>query len=264
MKAQTRDRKPAKRLPRNSKAESPAIKDRRAFICELELRTESYLFEVFRFKDPTTKARRPARIMEDRVFRAIVNIRVRGWKEEIVRDFQARPRPDYSGADLDTRQRSEILERTIAHIANELKSPPDPEDEQILGKAFVDAVKRGDLKRLSSLHDLCALYENKALQAPSNGDSRSWHYYTGLAALHFLRRGVLPFKRTVRERALEESALSEFYLLAPIERWSVAIEEKRKELKGAFPKKKTWARIFKDLGLDGLPSAPTRPTTDIL
>jgi hypothetical protein len=262
MKAQTRDREPTKRPRGNSKVESPAIKDSRAFVRELELRTENYLFGTVRFKDPTTKERRAVRITEDRVFRAIANIRYRALREQIVRNFQARPRPDYSGADLDTRQRCEILERTVAAIADELKGPPDPEDERILGEEFVDAVKRGDLKRLSSLQDLCALYEKKALQAPPKGDSRSWHYYTGLAALHFLRRGVLPYKRDVRERALVESVLAEFYVGAPIERWSVAIEEKRKEMKGTFPKK--WPRIFKDLGLDGLPSAPTHPATDNL
>jgi hypothetical protein len=199
--------------------------------------------------------------MRDPVFRAIANIRHRGWIEEFIRSANARPKHDYSDADEDTRRKKELLEATIKNIRKQLDTPPDPEDERVLAQAFLDAVKRGDMDRLNAM---CGLYETKMIQRPRDrqSDVKSWHYYAGMAALHLFRQGVVPTKKQVKERTLVECARAEFAMnpvKVPIADWGKQIDDKMNQMRGLLPSERSWSRIFNDLGLSALPTAPTHP-----
>jgi hypothetical protein len=228
------------------------------FIKALEQKAESCFFDASQFKS-ASGSRRSKWIMRDRVFRAIANLRCRGRLEEFIRQADARPKHDYSNADQDTQLRSKLLEETISCIRSDLVIPPDPEDERVVAQAFVDAVKQGDRNRLNELIVWCQLYETKMIQRPRErqSDVKSWHYYVGMAALHFLTRGEVPSKKEVKERTLVECARAEFPMNVPIADWGNQIDNKINQMQGLLPSDRNWSRIFNDLGLSKLPAAST-------
>jgi len=197
--------------------------------------------------------------MLDPVFRAIANLRHRGSVEELIRFADARPKHDYSDADQDTQLRSELLEWTISSIRSESSNPSNPDDEKVLAQAFVDAVKRGNLNRLNDLIALCKLYETKMIQRPRErqSDVKSWHYYAGMAALRFLKQGVVPTKKQVKKQTPVECALAEFPMNVPIVDWVNQIDNKINQMQELLPSERNWSRIFNDLDLSELPESFT-------
>jgi hypothetical protein len=175
--------------------------------------------------------------MEDRVFRAIANLRHRGRVEEFVRLADARPKHDYSDADEDTQRRSKLLEETINSTRSGLTNASNPADEKLLAQVFVDAVKRGDISRLKDLASMCKLYEDKMISPPKErrSDVKSWYYYAGMAALRFLRKEVVPTKKQVKEQTLVECALAEFPMNVPIADWGNQIDKKIDQMRALFP-----------------------------
>lgn len=228
-----------------------------AFIKRLELTAESCFFDASQFKS-ASGSRRSKWVMRDRVFRAIANLRRRGRLEEFIRQADARPKHDYSNADEDDKLRIQMLEAFFSVCREELANSPDPEDERFVAQEFVNAVKEGHINRLKDLVGLCDLYEKKKWSGEvGKRGTRSWSYYTALAAARVLRKGVIPTKKTLREVALLEAAFHEYSWLGPIKGYHQVHEQKRKELRPQMPTKRSWARILKRLGLSDLPSAST-------
>jgi hypothetical protein len=227
------------------------------FIKDLESKALSCYFDAPQFNS-ATKARRSKWIMRDRAFRAIANCRQRGWEEQIVQQYRARPKHDYTSADEDTKQRVKWLVETCEDISQRLSIPPYPEDEKVLALEFTNAVKQGDIARLKDLVSLCDLYEKKMWPPKERqSDPKSWYYYTGIAAAGFLKRGVIPTKKQLKEQALRECALAEFSISVPINRWRTQLDSKLDQMRRLLPGKRTWTRIFKHLDLSNLPPAST-------
>src|SRR5262249_14053753 len=131
----------------------------------------------------------------------------------------------------------------------------DKSHARLLSQTYLRAVRFGDLEMLSRLRKLSELYEKRFVRSRYTGGKRAplpWHYFAGIAALKFLTRGSIPTKRMVRQVAFLERARYEL----PAGSSSEELELKMREVRNQAPKR--WARIWKDLGLSGLPSAPTR------
>jgi len=231
------------------------------FIEELESKTYSYFFDASQFKS-AEGSRRPKCILGDRVFRAIANIRHRGALESFIREVDARPKHDCSSEDEDTKRKSILIQGAYSTMRELLKNSTDPDDEQALAQFVVNAVRQGNIAELKDFVRKCKLYETKTIATPRERqkDAKSWRYYAGTAALRFLSKGVVPTKKEVREQAVMERAVHES-LRAAIEiqssTWEKDFDQKLEFARRESPSQREWTRIFKDLGLSELPTAPT-------
>jgi hypothetical protein len=221
------------------------------FIQALYERTLSYFVGADSFKDSLGR-RFQKTVINDPVFRAI----------------------SYCRAWAVTNQRA---------IALPVSWRPDSKNEELLAHEFVHAVSTGNLNRLRDLIRFCERIEDKLFKLPkrhSKRDSIPWHYYIGITACQFLLKGTVPTKKDVTEAALQERAIFEAAVWDKSweSNWSnlqkqqgnkkpdsvkdlraVKVQAKIEELRGLLPNRRTRARIFKDLGISDLPSAPTRP-----
>jgi hypothetical protein len=162
---------------------------------------------------------------------------------------------------------------------------PDSKNEELLAVEFVRAVSAGNLNRLRDLIKFCGLIEDRFFKPPKRHSKRDpicWHYYAGIAACQFLLKGTVPTKKEVTEAALRERAIVEVppwdasWESKGHREWSnrkkqqggkkppsvkdlraAQIAQKIKELRPLQPK--SWPRVFRELGLGDLPSAPTHP-----
>jgi len=282
-----------------------------AFIRTLEGKALGYYFGADQYKS-STKERFSKRITADPVFQAIQYLRIRAHikqrTQEFLSDFPSEHREQILGAD-------------------------DPQQAKMLSDTLIGAVRQGNITRLQEIVKLCELHEAKMDEQlkERKRDPISWHYYVGIVACGFLKKGTVPTKKQVKEDALRERAIVELSKLNPprkdkrvktdtLETWAagqgwqrgtyevragktrvlfgseikkaqvnpdlsnkekvqkiqavrqrlaeegkpalVKDREKRiaakvEELRRLQPKR--WPRVFKELGLEELPSAPTHP-----
>lgn len=226
------------------------------FLEELESKTGSYYFDAPQFKCPLDGKRRSTFIVKDPIFLAIKELR--GCLEQLIRLADARPKSDYSKADDETKQASELLESTICNFRSELAEPLNPEFERKVVHFIVGAIKQGNITAVEDFLDKCSLLETKNNPPRERrSDSKPWRYYAGRAALHYLKEGIVPTKGQVKERSLLECAQSEFLMDSRISQWPKRIGDKANQMRHLLPGKRNWSRIFSDLGLSGLPASPT-------
>jgi hypothetical protein len=223
-----------------------------AFIERLRAKAHSYYFGADTFNAASDK-RFPKEITEDPLFKAIYYLR---------RRFRAEQRTQ----EAPTEHRDELL------------GAEDPRAAGLLSESFVEAVRRGDIGRFTYIVKLCEIIEAKTFQQPKarQSDPLSWHYYAGIVACGLLGSGTIPTKKQVKEAALKERAIVEVPKWDPAwnSNWSnrqkklgkpkpasvkdlraARIAAKIEELRRLQPK--NWPRVFRDLGLGDLPSAPT-------
>jgi hypothetical protein len=213
-----------------------------AFIERLRAKAISYYVGADTF-NATSDKRFPKEITEDPLFKAIYYLRLRFRAEQRAQEAPTEHRHELLGAE-------------------------DPRATKLLSESFVEAARRGDIGRLTYIVKLCEIIEAKTFQQPKErqSDPISWHYYAGIAACGLLSSGRTPTKKQVREAALKERAMVEVPKWD--RKWNDAdrsepvnklkadrIAKKIEELRPQQPK--NWARIFRDLDLGGLPSAPT-------
>jgi hypothetical protein len=158
-----------------------------------------------------------------------------------------------------TEELKSLVERTLDTLRQHQERKRRPELEQIIGQAFGSAAIEGNIERLQELVDLCKLH-HKTLER----HSAPWHYYVGLAAAMYLSTGIVPSKKQLKDAVIQHRA---------VEQAMREIEEGRRpngpinlgpyseSLKREQPK---WNRIFSDLSLGDLPSAPTRSSPEHL
>jgi hypothetical protein len=229
------------------------------FIRDLRAKAVSYLVGADQHTSQSTKARFPKRITEDPLFQTISYLRRRFHTEQkVVHEFP--------------------------ELLNEILGPEDPEPAKLLAETFTNAVRQGTIGRLNDIVKLCEIHEAKIFRPPKErqSDPRPWYYYAGIVAWQFLKKGIIPTKKKVKEAALKERAITELPAWNP--RWenkerlewsnrkkqwggkkppsvkdlrAAQIDAKIEELRRLQPK--NWARIFRDLRLGDLPSSPTHP-----
>jgi hypothetical protein len=204
-----------------------------AFLNELQAKAFEYFVKVNAFKNQN-KNRFKKAIVRSETFRAIQRLRYDHQIEEL-----------YKVQGRDTRaEETEIL-----------GAPRTDTAAEFLSGEFIKAVREGDPAWIKDVAILLEkIFSNGKKVVPEELD---WHYYTGLAAWELLFSGNVPDKKQVRERAIRKRALLS---LDPKDRG-----DKRKvcnrisTFEGFQPDKRHWTRIFKDLDLKDLPSAPTHP-----
>jgi hypothetical protein len=151
-----------------------------------------------------------------------------------------------------------VVKRALGTLRQHQEHKRRSELEQIIAHAFVSAAVEGNIERLQQLVDLCKLHA-KTLQPPKGAKRYPvpWHYYVGLAACMYLVKGIVPTKKEVKDAAIEHRAAEQ--AMRDIEEGRRAsgpidLGPYIKSLKSE-PEPK-WNRIFSDLSLGGLPSAP--------
>jgi hypothetical protein len=227
------------------------------FIRELQTRIAEHYF-----KPSTRKSggeRFPKGITSDPFFRAIRYCQK--WQHDIetLRNLPLDVREP-------TKETTAALEKIRLGLLEHYQSQHKPELEQLIGCEFVNAAVQRNIERLQHLVDLCALHKERLEDLDMKYYPPPWHYFIGVAACLFLARGGVPYKKDVKEAAILHRAVFDAQMRAQVggaakrpilfEPISLEPELKRltKELKRSGP---NWTRIFGDLGLSGLPAAPT-------
>jgi hypothetical protein len=205
------------------------------FIKALALRSYAYLIGADRFKGVDGK-RFGKDIVSDPLFVAIVYHR--RWAEK-------------------ERQLEEFLSGTSKAFRQKIRASMSKyyrKHSRLLSKELLRAVGKGETAAIAHLAELLKLYEMQGERRDPKarkGDPVRWHFFMGICAVHFLTRGVVPTKKAVKEAAFKERAVWELEAGASPEKIACRISELREHAPTH------WARIFKELGLSSLPSAPT-------
>jgi hypothetical protein len=240
----------------NSAKRAPNFTDQ-SFIQSILKKVAQHRFRASTHK--TSGRRFPKEITSDPDFRAIVFCQRwhYNWKriteqsvEDAVRKMGAEP----------TEELKTFVERTLGTLRERHQCKRKPELEQRIAQAFASAAIEGNIERLQQLVDLCKLHL-KTLERPKGAKSYPvpWHYYVGLAACMYLAKGEIPTKKQVKDAAIQHRAVDQVkHDIEEGKRPNGPIDLKPylKRLKGELPSR--WDRIFRDLLLGDLPSAPTR------
>jgi hypothetical protein len=131
------------------------------------------------------------------------------------------------------------------------------ESARDIGFAYLVLLEKGDCRNRIALEKLIATVEDR-FELSDRGQLRKlpsfpWHCWTALAAIQYLRRGIVPTRKQVLEAAFEFRALFELLDDAIDPNWFRA---KVSELKEKQPK--NWKRVIRELGLVGLPRTEQR------
>jgi hypothetical protein len=210
-------------------------------------------------------------ITSDRAFKAIEHCQT--WHNQILYYDKQTPASMMSQmgglvANIDKKDLEQAAWRMLTNLRQWARSNYDQKQEEFLAKEFLNAAKSGNTDRLRTLVKLCDLHYRRAFQKPSeiNHYPIQWHYYVGANAYSLLSRGVEPNKKQVKEAAIQHRAVDETHAArhqAAKEKalpWgTIDLSPKINELKSSWEKNVNWTRIFRDLGLRDLPSAPTHP-----
>jgi hypothetical protein len=227
------------------------------FLKELQDKEDSYYLNLRLFKSPSGR-RFSEDIIRDPVLKAIRYCRERNRQTEFLKIIRTHSESDFVDSAIDPALAKAFKKLSKDPLQDGIE-PYDSEHERRLTDEFLTAVKEGNIDRLEELVQLCRI-ESRAIKPPKGRkrNSRPWHYYVAYAARLFLEKGVLPDKKTVKKLAYAFRAENEFsHLKNPVFEWAAKTEQKLKELQ-ALPEAK-WRRIFKELGLLDLPTAPTHP-----
>lgn len=227
------------------------------FLKELQEKEDFYYFNLRLFKAGAGQ-RFSRDIIRDPVFRAIRYCRERTWQTKLLEIIKSHPESDFIDAGI-TPLWAKGFKLLSKHPPQRWIEPYDPGPERLLASEFLTAINQGDIPRLEALVKLCKAHE-MAFSPPRQraSDSKRWHYYAAYAARYFLEEGLLPNKKAVKDLAFITRAGAEFpFLKIPPDRAEQQWEQKMEQLH--YRPKPNWTRIFHDLGLEGLPSAPTHP-----
>jgi hypothetical protein len=162
------------------------------------------------------------------------------------------------------RQRSKKSVWAYSHYQSQRK----PDLEQLIGREFASAAIQGNMQRLGQLVALCAMNKERLEDIDLKHYPPPWHYFVGVAACRFFINGVIPYKKDVVEAAIQHRAIFDAQMRAqiggagkiPILFAPISLEPELRRLAEKLNQSKpNWTRVFKDLGLRNLPSAPTHP-----
>jgi hypothetical protein len=224
---------------------------------ELQEKEDLYYFNLHIFTSVT--GQKPSLdVVRDPFFKAIRYYRDRSRQTEFLEIIRTHPESDFVDSGIDPAL-AKALKRLSEDPRQDWIEPYAPEHEKLLADDFLTAAKQGDVA-LKKLVRLCETHETTTYNRPKErqSDSRRWHYYVASAARRYLEKGVLPDKKAVEDLAYAFRARDELpHLKNPVAQWAAKLEQKMKELRD-LPKP-NWTRIFRDLGLTDLLSAPTHP-----
>jgi hypothetical protein len=227
-----------------------------AFIQALKTKIEEHYFQASTRK--SGGQRFPRETNSDRFFRAIA------YCQKLNHDIQrltARSVENYAHA-LEVQFTVDLkasLESTRERLLQNYQMLRKPELEALIAGEFLNAAIRGDIERLQGLVDLCRLHKERALDHPENKRYPiPWHYFVGLAACMDLTKGTVPTKKDVKEAAIRHRASVD--AVKKYGERTILLDPEIEKLKEQVSKSPpNWSRIFRDLGLSELPSAPTHP-----
>jgi hypothetical protein len=228
------------------------------FLKELKKKEDFYYWNLGLFNSKTGH-KFDQDVIHDPVFEAIRCLRERSWQTLVLETINARSEEDFTETGVNPYWAKAFKIFGEKPPADWIK-PYDPEQEQLLASEFLSAVKQGDIARLKELVQLCEILETTKFNRPRErqADSRRWRYYVAYSARYFLEKGKLPDKKTVKQLAFITRLGDEFpYLRLPSDQW--ADEWKQRMETVSRPSEREWTRIFLELGLRNLPSAPTHP-----
>jgi hypothetical protein len=228
------------------------------FLKELQEQKDLYYFNLRLFKSGSGK-RFDRKVLDAPIFKAIRYCRDWSQQTEFLKIISTHPESDFVDSGIDPALAKAFKKLSEDPLQDRIEAY-DPQHETLLADEFLNAVKQGDVARLRELLRLCEIHETTTYNRPRErqSDSRRWHYYVASAALLFLEKGVLPDKKEIKKLAYAFRASNELPLLRkPVVEWAAKSEQKIKELYD-LPKP-NWTRIFRELRLTDLPSAPTRP-----
>jgi hypothetical protein len=203
-----------------------------SFVEALYAKALSYYIGADLFRDPNGKRIRKD-IVSDPLFRAIEHHRRITIAVRELRKFLAgSPREFRKTFQALRRGRDKRYSRRLAH-------------------EYLRAVGAGDLVALRRLVKLSELHETRMMRVSDRETCNpvSWHYYTGIGAIKFLARGVVPTKKAVKDAAIEARARAELSPNAS----AAMLDTKKLQLQRLAPRR--WRRIFNDLELAKLPTA---------
>lgn len=201
----------------------------------------------------------PKQITSDPIFRAIAYCQKWYCDVERLRELTVEDAVRQTGAEP-TEEITAAMGKVRGFLLERYQSERKPELEQLIGHEFVSAAVQGNIERLQELVDLCELHKSRRIEPP---DTKRypipWHYYIGMAACMFLVKGMVPTIKEVTEAGIQHRVVDEtvnkYGRKGPIV-LDPELKRMTEELKRSEP---NWTRIFRDLGLSNLPSAPTRP-----
>jgi hypothetical protein len=179
----------AKRSPVSRDCQENKSADERylepAFIDELREKAVRYFIGA-------DQSRFPKRITKDPLFQAIAY--VRSWhlsEQKLAKDSS----------------RERLTSREFLDLRKERLGPKDHDHEKLLARAFITAVRQGNIGRLNDIVELCRIFDSKAGCKPKR--DLPWEYYAAKAALGFLTQGTVPLKKELKKAALKERAIAE-------------------------------------------------------
>jgi hypothetical protein len=126
-----------------------------------------------------------------------------------------------------------------------------------IGLAYFALLRKGDYRNRIALEELIATVEDRFELSdrarPRKSTPFPWHCWTALAAIQYLRCGIVPARKQVLQAAIECRALFELMHDAIDPN---CLQAKISELEKQQPK--NWKRIIRELGLVGLPHTEQR------
>jgi hypothetical protein len=245
------------------------------FIQELIRRTQEHYFKAARYKKGGQRFRKD--VTADPVFGAIVRCQK---QHEATIAYSKLERTGLLQHLLPGAPRTpefrQMEKNTFKYLRERAVKQRDPRLEAFVASECLNAMKAGNNSRLNELVKYCEI-ARKAIRIDKYYIAQpvAWHFYFGLGALQYLLKGKVPFKREVKEAAIQLRAVHE--IRVALEQALSAKDGKRRaqgiDCNGMFqeklvvlrsrfvgtqPKVNT-TRIYRDLGLRGLPSAPRHP-----
>lgn len=240
------------------------------FIQELYRRTEEHYFKAARYKRGGQRFRKD--VTADPVFRAIHRCRKQHEGIEHFGNLERTGLPHHLLPGTQNAGFRQMEKIAFRYLHERAVKQYDPRAEAFVASEYVNAVKAGNISRLKELVKFSKIAE-KAIRIDEDYIAQPvpWHFYFGMGAFQFLKNGIVPNKKQVKEAAITCRVGDE--IRAVVER-AIANNGKRREqgidLNGIFkekiellqslfdanPPKVNTTRIYRELGLSGLPSAP--------
>jgi hypothetical protein len=245
------------------------------FIQELYRRTLEHYFKAARYKKGGQRFRKD--VTADPVFRAVVRCQKQHDATQHYSKLERTGLPHQllPGAPR-TPEFRQMEKNTFKYLRQRAVKQRDLRAEAFVASECVNAVKSGNISRLNELVKYTQIAE-KAIRIDEHFIAQPvpWHFYFGMGALQYLLKGKVPLKREVKEAAIQLRVVHE--IRAAQEQtirakggkraeqgidWNEMFQKKlvlrRSPFESNRPKVNT-TRIYRELGLSGLPPAPRHP-----
>jgi len=246
------------------------------FIQELIRRTEEHYFKATRYKKGGQRFRKD--VTADPLFRAIVrcqkqheatiaysNLERTGLLQQLL---PGAPR---------TPEFRQMEKNIFKYLRERAVKQRDLRLEAFLASEYLNAAKSRNISRLNEIVKYWEIAQ-KAIRIDEYYIAQpvAWHFYFGLRALQYLLQGKVPFKREVKEAAIQLRAVHEIQVALECAirakdgkrrseqgiDWNGVFQKRLVELRSLFDGDRPTVnatRIYRELGLGGLTSAPRHP-----